>query len=152
MQATIISDTSCLILLYKIDSLNLLERLFTTVITTQTVADEFGENLPKWIIIQNPKDRKNQRVLEALLDKGEASAIALALEQSNCLLIIDELKGRKLAKQLGLTITGTLGVLAEAKISGLTPLVLPLIDKIKQTDFRLSKQLEIEILKLIGEY
>lgn len=152
MQATIISDTSCLILLYKIDSLNLLGELFTTVITTQTVADEFGENLPEWIIIQNPKDRKNQRVLEALLDKGEASAIALALEQSNCLLIIDELRGRKLAKQLGLTITGTLGVLAEAKISGLIPLVRPLIDKIKQTDFRLSKQLEIEILKLIGEY
>lgn len=108
--------------------------------------------MPNWIIIQNPKDRKNQRLLEVTLDKGEASAIALALEQSNCRLIIDELRGRKLAKQLGLTITGTLGVLAEAKISGLIPLVRPLIDKIKQTDFRLSKQLEIEILKLIGEY
>ncbi len=46
MQATIISDTSCLILPDKIDSLNLLQKLFTTVITTQTVADEFGENLP----------------------------------------------------------------------------------------------------------
>lgn len=108
--------------------------------------------MPNWIIIQNPKDRKNQRLLEVTLDKGEASAIALALEQSNCRLIIDELRGRKLAKQLGLTITGTPGVLAEAKISGLIPLVRPLIDKIKQTDFRLSKQLEIEILKLIGEY
>jgi len=50
-----------------------------------------------------------------------------------------------------LTITGTPGVLAEAKISGLIPLVRPLIDKIKQTDFRLSEQLEIKILKLIGE-
>lgn len=114
MQVVIISDTSCLILLEKINSLNLLRKLFTTVITTQIVADKFDGNLPDWIIVQNPKDRTNQRVVEVSLDKGEDSAIALALEQSNCRLIIDELRGRKLAKQLGLTIMGTLGVLAEA--------------------------------------
>ena len=151
MQATIISDTSCLIILHKIGELTLLQKIFGKIFTTQIVADEFGELIPDWIIIQNPKDKKNQMILEASLDKGEASAIALALELSDCLLIIDELKGRKLAKQLGLSITGTLGVLAEAKISGEILLLKPLLDKIKQTDFRLSEEIEHAILKAVGE-
>ncbi len=151
MQATIISDTSCLILLDKIGELYLLQKLFGRVITTQIVADEYGKALPDWISIQDSKNRKNQFVLEAALDKGDASAIALALEQKNCLLIIDELRGRKLAKQLGLTITGTLGVLAQAKQSGYISMLKPLLDKIEQTDFRLSEQLVQETLKQVGE-
>lgn len=85
------------------------------------------------------------------LDKGEASAIALAMEEAECLLIIDELKGCKIAKQLGLAITGTLGLIIEAKSSGYIALVRPLLDKIKQTNFRLSEQLENIILKQVGE-
>lgn len=118
MPATIVSDTSCLILLDKIAELYLLQRLFGQVLTTQIVANEFGRELPDWIGIQNPANIKSQLLLEAALDKGEASSIALALEKEDCLLIIDELRGRKLAKRLGLTITGTLGVLAQAKRSG----------------------------------
>jgi|SRR5215217_8798173 len=128
MPQVIISDTSCLILLDKIGELHLLQKLFGTIYTTQAVADEFGTNFPGWIIIQDPQNKTNQRVLETALDKGEASAIALALEQQDCLLIIDELKGRRLARQLGLTLTGTLGVLAAAKRSGHIPLLKPVLD------------------------
>src|SRR4051812_45950373 len=138
MQATIISDTSCLVLLDKIGELYLLQKLFHKIITTQIVAEEFGKQMPDWIDIQNPVDISSRLVLETLLDKGEASAIALALEREGSLLIIDEQKGRKLAKQLGITITGTLGVLAEAKLSGHIPELRTLLDKVKQTDFRLS--------------
>lgn len=151
MQPVIISDTSCLILLDKIGELHLLQKLFKTIYITQVVAGEFGSNLPDWIFIKNPQDQTNQRVLETTVDKGEASAIALALEQQDCLLIIDELKGRRLARQLGLTITGTLGVLAEAKRSGHIALLKPVLNKVKQTDFRLSEQLEAAVLRLAGE-
>ncbi len=51
MRATIISDTSCLILLEKIGELSLLHTVFGEIITTQLVADEFGEALPHWITI-----------------------------------------------------------------------------------------------------
>lgn len=146
MQVTIISDTSCLILLHKIDELQLLQKLFGTIIITQIVADEFGNSLPEWISIQNPKDKNNVVMLEASLDKGEASAIALALEQKECLLIIDETKGRKLAMSLGLIITGTLGIIAEAKKSGYIQSVKTILDKMKLTNFRLSEELEKEIL------
>jgi predicted nucleic acid-binding protein len=151
MQATIISDTSCLILLDKIQELELLKVLFGHIVTTPIVAEEFGNILPDWIIIQEPVNKKNQLILETSLDKGEASAIALAMEHADCLLIIDELKGRKLAKQLGLNMTGTLGIIVEAKVSGHITSVRPLLNKIKQTNFRLSEQLEIALLKSAGE-
>ncbi len=82
------------------------------------MANEFRETLPEFIFIKNPTDNRQQNILEVSLDKGEASAIALALENENCLLIIDEYKGRKVAKSLGLAITGTAGVLAQAKLKG----------------------------------
>jgi predicted nucleic acid-binding protein len=151
MQATIVSDTSCLILLDKIGELELLQKLFGQIVITQIVADEFGKELPDWIDKQNPLNRNNQLVLETSLDKGEASSIALALEKEDCLLIIDEGRGRKVAKQLGLTITGTLGVLAQAKQSGYLIALKPLLDKVKQTDFRLSEQLVKATLKEVGE-
>ena len=151
MQPTIISDTSCLILLDKVEELDLLKKLFGRVVTTKTVAIEFGEALPEWINIQEPNDKINQLVLETSLDKGEASAIALAMEQNDCLLIIDELKGRKLARQLGLNITGTLGVIADAKIREHITSIKPLLQKIRQTNFRLSESLEKAILKQVGE-
>lgn len=151
MQATIISDTSCLILLDKIGELHLLKSLFGKIITTEMVANEFGDQLPEWIIIKNPTDLKNIILLEASLDKGEASAIALALEQEDCLLIIDELKGRRLAVQLGLTITGTLGIIAEAKRARHISSIKPMLKKIKATNFRISEQLEKALLEQAEE-
>lgn len=116
------------------------------------VATEFGKESPDWISIQNPVDVKNMLLLEAALDRGEASAIALALEKENSLLIIDEAKDRKLAKQLGIMITGTLGILAQAKQSGHIQMHKPLPDEIKQTtNFRLSEELIQKILMEVGE-
>ena len=130
MQPVIISDTSCLILLQKIGELLLLQKLFDHIILTQIIADEWNNPLPQWIHIQNPTSIINQLVLEATLDKGEASAIALALETRDCVLIIDEQKGRKMAKQLGIAITGTLGILAQAKQNGFIVKLKPLLDTI----------------------
>ena len=52
----IISDTSCLILLSKIDELTLLSKLSKNIFITPTVQKEFGSNLPSWIQIKKPKD------------------------------------------------------------------------------------------------
>ena len=98
MQKTIISDTSCFILLEKIGELELLHKVFGEILITQEVADEYGSTLPNWISIQNPTNKKYQKILEASVDRGEASAIALAVELTDCLLIIDDLKGRNLAE------------------------------------------------------
>lgn len=151
MHKTIISDTSCLILLEKIGELDLLNKLFGIIITTSEVATEFGLPLPSWFEIRQPINKKYQTIIEASVDKGEASAIALAVELEDCLLIIDDLKGRKFAQQLGLTIIGTIGIIVDAKLSGIIPSVKPILTKIKTTNFRISHQLEILILKRAGD-
>ena len=146
MPSAILSDTSCLILLEKIGELEVLHELFGAIITTPEVAAEFGLPLPVWVTVKPVINRKYQSIIEASVDQGEASAIALAVEQDDCLLIIDDLKGRKFAQQIGLSITGTFGVLLEAKRAGIVPLVKPILEKIKQTNFRISAKLEAVVL------
>ena len=80
MNKIIISDTSCLIALSNIGLLNLLNDLFQEIIITQEVKDEFGENIPDWIIIMKVKNITRQAEVALRLDNGEASSIALALE------------------------------------------------------------------------
>jgi predicted nucleic acid-binding protein len=76
------------------------------------------------------------------IDKGESSAIALALETPNCTIILDDYKARKTADQLGLHITGTIGVIVKAKLNGVITSIKPILSKIRTTDFRLSSELE----------
>ena len=64
---------------------------------------------------------------------------------------MDDLKGRKFAEKVGLKVTGSLGVLILAKNRNLIPSVKPIIQKIRLTDFRLTKSLENKILQLAGE-
>jgi len=151
MPDVVISDTSCLIILSNIQELDLLKRVYKNVITTPEIANEFGELLPSWVKIKSPIDVKKQHIFELQVDKGEASAIALALETPGSLLILDDLQARTFAEKLGIVITGTLGVIIKAKLNGIIPSVKPLLAKIKQTNFRISSALEEIVLKEAGE-
>jgi predicted nucleic acid-binding protein len=148
---TIISDASCLIVLSNIGELTLLEKAYGRIITTLEIALEFGEPLPDWVDIVGVIDKQKQQLLELHIDKGESSAIALALETPNSTLILDDYKARKLAEQLRLNYTGTLGVIIRAKNNGIIPSIKPIIEKIKLTNFRLSADLEMQALKEAGE-
>lgn len=70
----VIADTSCFILLDKIDYLPILKEIFSKVTTTKEVALEFGKPLPEWVIIENVKDIRRQELLQLEIDIGEASA------------------------------------------------------------------------------
>jgi predicted nucleic acid-binding protein len=151
MQRIIVADTSCLILLQKIQQLELLRELFGEIIITKEVTKEFNIELPDFFKLQEPKDPNYFKILRTFLDKGEASVIALALEQEDCLLIIDEAKGRKEARSLGIKITGTLGVLLLAKEKNLINAIKPLLLQIEDTNFRISKALIDKALKMANE-
>ena len=151
MPKIVISDTSTLILFHKIDEFILLQKVYGELITTPEIAEEFGEELPDWIKIQSVSDKKYQDFLETQIDYGEASAIALATEYDDVLLILDDLKARKLATRLKFKITGTLGVINRAKQMSLIDKVKPLIDKLLLTDFRIADNIIKEILKLNNE-
>ena len=92
MPSVVISDASTLILLQKINHLDLLKKVYGRLLTTGEIAKEFGNPLPKWIEIHSVSDRKYQEFLETQLDTGEASAIALAKQFNEVLLILDDLK------------------------------------------------------------
>lgn len=146
MPKVIISDTSCFVVLANIGELDLLHKTYEKVITTLEIAAEYGQTLPEWVEIRSATDKYRQQILELQLDKGEASAIALAIEIPESTLILDDYKARKIAERLGLEITGTIGVIVKAKIRGVIPSIRPYLNKIKQTDFRLTPELEQQAL------
>lgn len=151
MPSLIIADASCFILLSKIGELQLLKEVYGQIITTPTIVEEFGETLPTWVQVLAAADNYRLQLLEMQLDRGESSAIALALERPGSTLIIDDYKARKIAERLGLKLTGTLGVILKAKANGVIPAITPLLEKIKHTNFRLSAELEAQALRAANE-
>ncbi|MFN3300437.1 MAG: hypothetical protein ACK41Z_09595 [Sediminibacterium sp.] len=115
MPKAIISDTSCFIVLSNIGELTLLKSLYGQIITTIEIANEFGGEMPDWVTIIEVNDKYRQQLLEMQIDKGESSAIALALETPDSTIILDDFKARKIAEHLGLKITGTIGVIVKVE-------------------------------------
>lgn len=123
----VISDTTPVISLIKISRLDLLEKLFGEVLVPETVLRELTTNTAfkkeaeivqssSFIKTSSIQNRKSLEILRAAsgLDDGESEAIILADELQSDVLIIDERRGRKVAQNLGITITGTVGILVQA--------------------------------------
>jgi predicted nucleic acid-binding protein len=162
----VVSDTSPITNLAAIGQLDLLQRLYTSIIIPVAVYDEMvnvGKPVPgamevqtlPWIETQTVTDQQQVIIIqknEENIDLGEAEAIALALELKAGLLLMDERRGRLVATSYGLQVTGLLGVLVQGKQNGLIKSVKPLVDQmIKQADFRVSDQLYMTILDIADE-
>jgi predicted nucleic acid-binding protein len=143
----IISNTSCLIALTNIGRLEILQKLYGTVSITPEVYDEFGEAIPDWFNILPVIDSSKIKLIQKTLDLGESSSIALAMEIKDHLLILDDGKARKFSKSMGLTLTGTIGVIIKAKQTGfITEELSTIISEFKQCGFRLPPGIEKEFL------
>ena len=109
----IVSDSTTLIILSNFDRFELLSNIFPKIIIPQAVYQELNAKvkttLPPFIEIQKVTPSKLLDELKLLLDLGESEAIALAVELDSKL-IIDERRGRKVAMNMGITITGLLGI------------------------------------------
>lgn len=151
MPKIIVSDTSCLIVLDKIGRLALLHEIYNEITTTPEVQREFGKDLPNWITIVAARDQLFQNRLNQKLDLGESSAITLALEFKSSLLLLDDLKARKIATELKLDFTGTLGVLVKAKQLGFISSLRETIAELHRCGFHFSNKLEQDILKQSNE-
>ena len=151
MHKVVIADTSCFILLIKINETDLLRKIYTQVYTTPEVASEFVQLLPDWVIIQKVRDTARFNVLERELDRGEASAIALSYEIEDAVLVLDDMGARKVARRLNLSFTGTFGIIVRAKKNGIIPSVKPLLNKVRTTNFRFSEDIFLQTLKEAGE-
>ncbi len=139
-----------MILYEKINRLDILQEVFPELVATQEVVEEYGF-IPDWIKVENFASLARYSDLAIGLGKGEASSIALAMENNHSLLIIDEKKGRRKARELDIEIVGSLGILLLAKKLGVIESVKQIVDLIGNTNFRLSPLLRTKILKEANE-
>ncbi len=159
---SIVCDTGPLIALGGIDQLGLLQTLFDQVMVPEQVAKEVlvkGANglgasafqQASWLQITSVP-MEAQTILTASLDIGEASVIVLALDQSVSLILMDENRGRKIARELyGLNVIGTGRVLVEAKAKGLIQNVKPLLANIRGNGYWISDFIMSAICQQVGE-
>lgn len=146
---TVVSNTTPLNYLVLIDHQEILPVLFGHVLIPEAVWHElrspaapqpvkaFLETWPSWlerrIVSQIPQDLQQ-------LDPGEQEAIALAQSVGASLVLLDEKKGRQVARDLGFVVTGTLGVLDLAARRGLVDLV-DALKRLERTTFRTTPRL-----------
>ncbi len=150
MTDLVVTDTSCLIALDRIGHLYVLPTLFV-VYAPGAVADEFG-SAPPWLQVERVEESEDLRMLLQTLHRGEAEAIVLAQGFPGARLLVDEARGRAVARRRGLLVTGTAGVLLAAKTAGVIPSLQPLLDAlIHKHSFRLSRALYDHLLDAADE-
>ena len=123
----VVSDTTPLISLLKINRLDLLKKLFGDVLIPQAVFDELTDDErfrleadqireKKFIVFKPVNNPESTNILKRAtgLDQGESEAIVLTDELKADLLLMDEAKGRNISAQMGLRIMGTIGILMAA--------------------------------------
>ena len=147
----VVSDTSSIILLDKIGEINILRQSFARVYATSVVAREFGILLPDWITVQDAADKIKLAKLDAIMDAGEASVLALAAEIGDCYVLVDDSKARRYAEAVQQKYVGTLGLILRAKRLGVIQAFRPLLGKVQHTDFWASDSLYEFIIQEANE-
>lgn len=148
-KAVIINTTPLIALTAAIGNLDVLRTLFTRVVVPYEVAEEiraggkdaFGLDVfeqASWLEIKsNPIIL--QPYLQNSLDRGEASVIQTALQESIHLVCIDEMVGRRIARLSGLNLTGSIGILLKAKSVGYPLSISEALDRMQARGIRLSQ-------------
>lgn len=161
----VVVDSSVLITLAAGEQFHLLREFYSTIHIppevwkeTTTTTKPFGireaqqAKADGWLIVQAPQDLAKVSGLPFNLQPGETEALALALELSGSLLLVDDAQGRKAAAKLGIAYTGTLGVLLRGKAEGKIPALKPVLELLaNRTTFWLSPAVEAAALKQAGE-
>lgn len=158
--AEAVCNTSPIQYLHQVGLLEILPTLYCRVVLPRAVMDELdlgrlrGVDLPEttglsWMDVIDV-DSKMVRQSRGI-HRGEAEAIALAKSRDGATLILDDLAARSYARATGLSVTGTLGILARAKREGLVDCLGPVVEALCDAGFRLAKATRSDFLKLVGE-
>jgi predicted nucleic acid-binding protein len=149
----IVSNSSCLIILIRLEKLDLLQKMYGRITIPGSVKNEVfkRKKVPDWIDVVKITQPVAYEILEKTLGKGESEAITLCLEAKADLLIVDDLAARKTAQRLGIKVAGVIGILLEAKRVGLLPHIKDFLDQMMSLDFRISKTVYDDALELANE-
>ena len=155
----LIADCSALIALSTCQQLNLLDELFCEVIVPEAVYYEAtqpnkkqAKQLKAYLEDKVRRvDMQNYVFLDGFADAGETEAMVLYKQISADKLLIDDQRGRNVAKLNHINTIGSLGVLLVAKQRGLISEIAPLLLQLEKSDIYLSKQLIATVLELANE-
>lgn len=157
----VVVNTTPIIALALIEQFDLLPRLYGQVVVPPAVQAEALKGGAQGIGVTEIKNADWIRVIALTdsrradllpdLDRGEAEVLALAQELRADLVVIDERLARKYARRLKLKLTGTLGILLQAKRRGFVPTIKPLIERLVQGGIRLGDDVITEALQLADE-
>ena len=156
----VVANNTPLAALWVLGRLDLLRELYGEVLIPQAVYEEFlatERALRQTALAQAPwirpvvLDKPQRSRVYVGLDQGEAEVLALAEECGARLVVMDERKGRRFARRLGVPLTGTLGVLLLAKERGLVPSLAPLLAELQEAGLYLDSVLVVQALHLAGE-
>ena len=157
----VICNTSPLQYLYQVELLHLLPALAGNIVVPVAVATELstgraaGVSLPDpttlgWITIRRPANTAAFPLITDL-GPGEAEVLLPALESRDAIVVLDDALARRAATMLGLRVTGTLGLLLDAKRAGLIPAVGPVLDQLQALHFRVAPRTRAAVLTLARE-
>lgn len=155
----LIADSSALVALSICNSLTLLDQLFNEVLVPKAVYDECirpnkaeADALREYLADKVCNvDMQHFVYLDAYADAGESEAMVLYKQKSADRLLIDDKRGRKVAKINNIDIIGSLGVLLSAKQHGLIREVKPRIQQIASSRIYLEQSLINMVLEMAEE-
>ncbi len=149
--ALIIADASPLIGLDRAGHLDLLPRVFGDLAAPPAVIAEFGRR-PEWLREIHVERKGDVELLRALtFGLGESEAMAVALDNPGCTVLLDEKRARRFASGRGIALVGTVGIILRAKQHRLVPAVRPVLDDLVNSGFRVSGALYAGALRRAGE-
>lgn len=158
----VVCDTSPLLILAKAGRLRLLTTLYGTVEVPTAVLDEVNvrerpdaEAIRQWrhkhdVPVRKPSDASLDS-LSAELGDGERAALALAIERDADLVVLDDQEGRRVAKRRGLSVTGTIGILVEARSTGHIDSLRRELDRVVEAGLWISESFYERLLQEFGE-
>jgi uncharacterized protein len=157
----VVCNTSPIQYLHQLGLIHLLPALVGRVIVPPAVVDELlegralGVNLPDltaldWVEIRRPVSVAAEPLITDL-GSGETEVLMLALELCDAVVVLDDALARRVAHTLEIRITGTLGILLDAKHAGLISTIGPILDQLQDLRFRLASQTRAAVLKIAGE-
>jgi len=160
-ERVVISNTSPLLYLHQIRQMELLAKLYGHVKIPAAVEEELQAGRRRRVDVPTVSELEWARICQVgerdlapstgRLGAGEAAAITLGTKYPSCLLILDDLPARRIARNLELSVTGTLGVLVKAKQAGFVDSVIPLLEDLKKTTMWLPDDLVKIVLEEAGE-
>jgi len=156
-----VCNASPLILLAQTGHISLLSQIFETILIPEAVWNEIsfhGLDNPVTAIITHAHEKgvfstfhvKNRLAVNAMIGRlhlGEIETIIGSLETNSDGVILDDLLARKKAKQMGISVIGTIGIFIMAHKQGIFPDLLAVCDLLRIANFRINDELLKEIEK-----